>query len=563
MEPPTIDGRAPADAGRRPAWSAGPRNSRCCGRRVESAFAGGTGLVVVEGEPGVGKTRLLEEVAAEADRRGALVVWGRCLEGDGTPSMWPWVQAVGTVLDSLPAAAREKWLAGELGRLVEPHDDVARRRGAAGQRRPVPPVRAGRRRHRPGLGASGRWCWSSTTSSGPTSPRCSCSATWRPGYRSGTALIGALRDRAPAPGSELARVLAAASRLPGHRRIRLGPLGPAEVAELVRRETGQRSRRRRRPQHPRPHRRQSVLRPGAVPAARRRRPLITTDAAARAGVPSTVRDVVRDRMAGLDDGAQDLLQHRRAHRPRRRPRPARPRRRPRRRRPASTASSRWRHSACSGQRPGTRSRSASRTTWSASRSPRPRRRARATRLHLRVADALERTDADDESVAERLAHHLWAAGPLADPARTADALVRAGRRAAAKSAFEAADAAPAIRPRRSPGRRAWPELELSALSQLTAVVGMRSRYGGSALDLLERAEQLARSLGREREAADFLFSRWAAHSQGIELDRGGPLARRLLEQGEASADPIVRAYGLQAWGIHQWDIGNIGEAFRI
>ena len=24
----------------------------------------------------------------------------------------------------------------------------------------------------------------------------------------------------------------------------------------------------------------------------------------------------------------------------------------------------------------------------------------------------------------------------------------------------------------------------------------------------------------------------------------------------------MRVYGLQAWGIHQWDIGNIGEAFR-
>jgi hypothetical protein len=100
------------------------------------------------------------------------------------------------------------------------------------------------------------------------------------------------------------------------------------------------------------------------------------------------------------------------------------------------------------------------------------------------------------------------------------------------------------------------------LSHLTAVVGMRSGYVGSGLDLLQRAEQLARGLGREREAADLLFSRWAAHSQGIRLDRAAPLARRLLEQGEASADPMVRAYGWSAWGIHQWDLGNIGEAFR-
>jgi len=48
---------------------------------VRSARAGSSGLVVVEGEPGVGKTRLLEQIAAEAGSGGALVVWGRCVEG--------------------------------------------------------------------------------------------------------------------------------------------------------------------------------------------------------------------------------------------------------------------------------------------------------------------------------------------------------------------------------------------------------------------------------------------------------------------------------------------------
>ena len=43
----------------------------------------------------------------------------------------------------------------------------------------------------------------------------------------------------PLLGTELARMLAAATRVPGHRRIRLGSLNLAEVAELIRRETGQ------------------------------------------------------------------------------------------------------------------------------------------------------------------------------------------------------------------------------------------------------------------------------------------------------------------------------------
>ncbi|MDX2707722.1 BTAD domain-containing putative transcriptional regulator [Streptomyces sp. PA03-6a] len=87
---------------------------------VESALAGSTGFVIVEGEPGVGKTRLLEAAGAVANRHGALVVWGRCLEGDGTPSMWPWAQVVGALLNDVPAAEQGEWQAGELGRLVTP-----------------------------------------------------------------------------------------------------------------------------------------------------------------------------------------------------------------------------------------------------------------------------------------------------------------------------------------------------------------------------------------------------------------------------------------------------------
>ncbi|MEU7913685.1 hypothetical protein [Microbispora bryophytorum] len=35
------------------------------------------------------------------------------------------------------------------------------------------------------------------------------------------------------------------------------------------------------------------------------------------------------------------------------------------------------------------------------------------------------------------------------------------------------------------------------------------------------------------------------------------------DQGQASADPITQAYGRHAWGLYQWDIGNIGEAYRF
>jgi DNA-binding CsgD family transcriptional regulator len=61
---------------------------------LDAAAAGRGGGVLLAGEPGIGKTRLAEELAAQATARGALVLWGRCWEGEGAPAFWPWVQAV-------------------------------------------------------------------------------------------------------------------------------------------------------------------------------------------------------------------------------------------------------------------------------------------------------------------------------------------------------------------------------------------------------------------------------------------------------------------------------------
>lgn len=53
----------------------------------------GTGrLFLISGEPGIGKTRLAEELGKEARGRGARVVWGRCWDGEGAPAFWPWTQ---------------------------------------------------------------------------------------------------------------------------------------------------------------------------------------------------------------------------------------------------------------------------------------------------------------------------------------------------------------------------------------------------------------------------------------------------------------------------------------
>ena len=54
-------------------------------------------LVLVVGEPGIGKTRLAQEIAGRALAAGHAVAWGRCVEADGAPPYWPWLQILRTL----------------------------------------------------------------------------------------------------------------------------------------------------------------------------------------------------------------------------------------------------------------------------------------------------------------------------------------------------------------------------------------------------------------------------------------------------------------------------------
>ncbi len=59
---------------------------------LDDALTGHGRMVMLAGEPGIGKTRTAQELAALAEQRGAQVLWGRCYEEDGAPPYWPWVQ---------------------------------------------------------------------------------------------------------------------------------------------------------------------------------------------------------------------------------------------------------------------------------------------------------------------------------------------------------------------------------------------------------------------------------------------------------------------------------------
>lgn len=61
---------------------------------LEHALAGIGGLLLLAGEAGIGKTRIGEELCTYGRLRGARVLIGRCYEGEGAPSYWPWLQAL-------------------------------------------------------------------------------------------------------------------------------------------------------------------------------------------------------------------------------------------------------------------------------------------------------------------------------------------------------------------------------------------------------------------------------------------------------------------------------------
>jgi DNA-binding SARP family transcriptional activator len=61
---------------------------------LEAAIAGHGRVFLLVGEPGIGKSRLAEELVQQAHTRGVRVVVGRCWEAGGAPAYWPWVQSL-------------------------------------------------------------------------------------------------------------------------------------------------------------------------------------------------------------------------------------------------------------------------------------------------------------------------------------------------------------------------------------------------------------------------------------------------------------------------------------
>src|SRR5262245_24762383 len=67
--------------------------------RLDRALAARGSVVLVAGEPGIGKSELADRLGGEAASRGAKVLWGRSWEGEGAPPYWPWTQIIRAQLE--------------------------------------------------------------------------------------------------------------------------------------------------------------------------------------------------------------------------------------------------------------------------------------------------------------------------------------------------------------------------------------------------------------------------------------------------------------------------------
>jgi predicted ATPase len=83
---------------------------------LDAALAGTPRLVLCSGEPGIGKTRLAEELSAVARRRGVVVATGLAFESAGAPPFWPWQQVMRGLSKcaDLPAIAADHRLTPDL-----------------------------------------------------------------------------------------------------------------------------------------------------------------------------------------------------------------------------------------------------------------------------------------------------------------------------------------------------------------------------------------------------------------------------------------------------------------
>jgi AAA ATPase domain len=207
---------------------------------LDDAFAGRGRLFLLSGEPGIGKSRLADELTVHARARDARVLVGRCWEAGGAPAYWPWVQSLRAyVREAEPDAVRAQLGAGaaDLAQIIPELRERFRDL-------PEPPqVESDAARFRL-FDAAAEFLRRASESSPIVLVLDDLHAADAPSLlllrfvarqlgSTRILLLGAYRDVDPIPGQPLTEMLAEVAREPVTRRLALGGLSEREVAQYV------------------------------------------------------------------------------------------------------------------------------------------------------------------------------------------------------------------------------------------------------------------------------------------------------------------------------------------
>jgi DNA-binding SARP family transcriptional activator len=549
---PATDEAAPA-AGPGPATGTTPLP--LVGRAVELAelrhlhdeAASGTRFAVIEGEPGIGKTRLADELRRWAEQQGSLVIWGRSDEGGAAPALWPWLPPLRTIA----AAAAE--VPAALVELLEGSAPMGTGQAAATQFERFEAVaellRSVAERQQVVILLDDLQ-WADTTSLELLAFLASSSHVDR-----GLLVVATMRELQVGRNDAVTDTLSTIARSAGSRRLRLRGLTAEATTEMLgtiarhHLDAGAATT---------IHERAEGNPFYAIELAR----LLDEEGERAADVPGSVGDVIRRRMAQLPEPTTDLLSI------------------------AAVVGRDVDLGILAGAAdldvaavidrldPAV----AHRLLVDAPEHPAELRFSHAlvrevllndltslrrARLHLQVADAIEAAGADADQ-AEILAEHLWQAAPVGVAERAAQALETAAEVATRRVAYSSAESllTRAVQLRRAAG--ATPEhqeAELLATVRLLEVArALRYFQGASDLGVMERAKDLAERCGRRDLLLILLWFEWSALATSCRRAEADPMARRYIAVTRDDEEGSVRASSYQIEGVWHWGGGRIAEA---
>ena len=519
-------------------------------------------VVLVAGEPGIGKTRLAEEAARRGAAAGMQVAWGRCHEGDGAPALWPWAHVVRQLAAELAPGQLAAMLgpsAAWLGPLMPELAGPARPAGPppladlGAARFQLNQAVAGLLRRlaetRPLLVVVDDLHWADV-------PSLSLLAFLAADLKDASlVVVGTYRDVEVVAGWPLAETLGALAREPVVERISLGGLDRAGVARLVGRTIGGT------PAEPLVE--AVVDRCGGNPffitellrllQSERRLAAPDAAAAARREVPVGVRDVLRRRLARLPAQTGTLLMV------------------------AAVAGRGFDLDlieAVTGldDEPALDAAEAAVLAGLVIEDDRAAgryrfahalvretiyediSRARRARLHARVVDALVAVRGPEPGPAAEMAYHCWQAAPVIGAGRALPYLLRAGEQAVAQLAYEAADEqfARALElAGQLPASPQATEQEIHIAARLGTVrLVTRGLADPDAAQALARARSLAVRAGKRGEPAEGRWALFVSHLIRSELGPAHELGAELVALGSEQNDPALLSAG-------HWQVGTV------